>query len=81
MNREFIARIGTFSLVIGVWIFVLFVASEFSGDANFDYLFWAVLAVSVGLIMRRRREPRPHTERFSYVRKLRTRKHPEKGKK
>jgi hypothetical protein len=80
MGSEFIARIGTFFLLIGMGIFILFIASEFSGEVNFDYLFWSVLAVTVGLIMRRRGPPKPPSDRFSSVKKLRTRKHPEKGK-
>ncbi len=81
MSREFVARMGTFFLVIGVWIFILFIASEFSKDVNFDYLFWAVLLATVGILMRSRREPKPRSERFSYVRRLRSRKHPEKAEK
>lgn len=80
MTNEFVVRMGTFFVLIGVGIFILFIASEFSGNANFDYLFWSVLCVAVGFMMRRRKPPKPPTDRFSYVRKLRTKKHPEKRK-
>ena len=80
MVNEFIIRIGTFFLLIGVGIFILFVASDYAGQTNFDYLFWAVLSVTIGLMMRRRRPPKPRSDRFSYVRKLRERKHPQREK-
>jgi hypothetical protein len=80
MQGEFISRIGTFFLLLGAGIFILFIASEFSGNANFDYLFWSVLCVTIGFIMRRRKPPKPPSDRFNYVRSLRNRKHPEKGK-
>jgi hypothetical protein len=66
-----IVRIGTFFLVIGVGIFILFIASDYAAQTNFDYLFWSVLAVTVGIMLRRRRPPRPPSGRFGYVRKLR----------
>ncbi len=80
MTHEFVARMGTFFLLIGVGIFILFIASEFAGNANFDYLFWSVLSVTVGIMMRRRKPPKPPSDRFSYVRKLRTSKHPKREK-
>lgn len=80
MFNEFIIRIGTFFLLIGVGVFILFVASDYAGKTNFDYLFWSVLAVTVGLMLRRRRPPRPPSDRFSYVRKLREGKHPRREK-
>ncbi len=81
MINEFIIRIGTFFLLIGIGIFILFIASDYAGQTNFDYLFWAVLSVTIGIMLRRRRPPRPRSERFSYVRRLRAGKHPDKEKK
>ncbi len=78
MFNEFIIRVGTFFLVIGVGIFILFIASEYANEANFDYLFWSVLLVTIGIMLRRRRPPRPPSGRFSYVRKLRESRHPKK---
>ena len=57
MVNEFVIRIGTFFLVIGVGVFILFVASDYAGKTNFDYLFWSVLSVTIGVILRRRRPP------------------------
>jgi hypothetical protein len=80
MVNEFIVRMGTFFLVIGVGVFILFIASDSAGKTNFDYLFWSMLSVTVGIMLRRRRPPRPPSDRFSYVRKLREGKHPKKEK-
>lgn len=73
MFKEFIIRIGTFFLLIGAGIFILFVASDYAGKTNFDYLFWAVLSITIGIMMRRRKPAPPPSGRFSYVRKLKER--------
>jgi hypothetical protein len=80
MFKEFIIRIGTFFLLIGCGVFILFIASDYAGKTNFDYLFWSVLSVTVGIMLRRRKPAPPPSERFSYVRRLRERKHPNKEK-
>ena len=80
MFKEFIIRIGTFFLLIGSGIFILFIASDYAGKTNFDYLFWAVLSVTVGIMLRRRKAPPPPSGRFSYVRRLRERRHSDKEK-
>ena len=71
MVNAFIVRIGTFFVLIGVGVFILFVASDAAGQTNFDYLFWAVLSVTVGIMLRRRKPPSPPSGRFGYVRKMR----------
>ena len=70
MVDEFIIRIGTFFILIGVGIFILFVASDYANQTNFDYLFWAVLSVTIGILLRRRKPPPPPSGRFSYLRKM-----------
>ncbi len=80
MFKEFIIRIGTFFLLIGTGILILFIASDYAGKTNFDYLFWAVLSITIGWMLRRRKAPPPPSGRFSYVRRLRERRHPDKEK-
>ncbi len=75
MINEFIIRIGTFFMVIGVGIFILFIASDYAGKTNFDYLCAAVACVTVGIMFRRRKPPKPPSGRFAYVRKLREQRH------
>jgi hypothetical protein len=71
MINEFIIRIGTFFILLGVGVFILFVASDYANQTNFDYLFWAVLSVTVGIMLRRRKPPPPPSGRFAYLRGLR----------
>lgn len=68
--EEFIIRIGTFFILIGIGVFILFLASDYANQANFDYLFWAVLTVTVGILLRRRRAPHPPSGRFDILRRL-----------
>ncbi len=81
MFNEFLIRIGTFLLLIGIGVFILFVASDMGGKTNFDYLFWSVLAVTIGFMLRRRKAPPPPSGRFGYVRRLREGKHHEEHEK
>jgi hypothetical protein len=76
--QEFIIRIGTFLIVIGVGIFILFLASDYANAANFDYLCFAVVAITVGIMLRRQKAPPPPSGRFALWRKMRER--PEKTK-
>ena len=69
MVDEFVIRIGTFFIVIGVGIFILFVASDYANQTNFDYLFWSVLSITIGLLFRRRKPPPPPSGRFSIIRR------------
>jgi MYXO-CTERM domain-containing protein len=71
MLNEFIIRIGTFCILIGVGTLILFIASDSAGSANFDYLFWALLAMIVGFFLRRRREPPPDSGRFNFLKRFR----------
>jgi hypothetical protein len=71
MVDEFIVRIGNFFILIGVGIFILFVASDYANQTNFDYLFWAVLSITIGIMLRRRKPSPSPSGRFSYLRKMR----------
>ncbi len=69
MFREFIVRIGTFLILLGIGVLVLFVASDYAMQPNFDYLFWAVLAVTAGIMLRRLKAPPPPSGRFESLRR------------
>jgi len=71
MLGEFVSRIGTFLILLGTGILILFIASQGAGSANFDYLFWALLSIIVGFFIRRRREGGAPAERFSLLRRAR----------
>ncbi len=69
MFKEFFIRVGTFLILIGIGMLILFIASANANQSNFDYLFWAVLAVTVGILLRRRKEPPPSSGRFEGLRR------------
>jgi hypothetical protein len=66
-----IVRVGTFFYVIGGGIFLLFVASDLAKQADFDYLFIALVMIGIGWMFRRSKAPPPSAGRFAWVRKTR----------
>ena len=68
---DFVARIGTFLILLGIFFSILFVASDLSSQTDFDWLFLGVLFFLIGLVFRRRAPPLPPSGRFSGIRKLR----------
>jgi hypothetical protein len=75
-----IVRMGTFFIVMGLGIFILFVASDLAEKPEFDYLFIAMLLIGIGWTFRRKKAPPPSADRFSYFRRMRTRKKADKTK-
>jgi hypothetical protein len=66
-----IVRVGTFFFVMGGGIFILFVVSDFAENADFDYLFIALLLMSIGWAFRRGKAPPPSAGRFAWLRRKR----------
>lgn len=69
-DESFIARIGTFFVVMGIGSLILFVASDFAQKTDFDFLFVAMLLIGLGWLCRRRKPPPPSAGRFSGIRKI-----------
>jgi hypothetical protein len=63
--------VGTFFLVMGIAVFLLFVTSDLADKVDFDYLFISVLLIFIGWYFRRGKAPPPSAGRFSYVNKSR----------
>ena len=72
MNNDdpFEFRIGVFFYLIGAGVFILFIASDFAEQAEFDYLFIALVLFGIGWYFRRNKKPPPQVERFSYAKKI-----------
>jgi flagellar biosynthesis component FlhA len=70
-DDNIIVRVGTFFVLIGFFVFILFVASDFAQKPNFDFLFLAMFALGLGWLFRRRKPPRPSAGRFSIITKAR----------
>jgi len=70
-DDPFIVRVGTFFLVMGAGIFLLFVTSDLADKVDFDYLFISVLLIFIGWYFRRGKAPPPSAGRFAIIRKSR----------
>jgi hypothetical protein len=68
---EFIIRIGTFFLLIGTFLFIMFLGSDMANKTNFDYFFLALGVILVGWMMRKKKAPPPPSGRFGSIRKMR----------
>jgi hypothetical protein len=82
-RKEFLHRIGTFFLIVGVGLLVLFMASEAARKVAFEYFCWSLILIVIGLLFRGqfKRKVSP-SGRFSLVRRLMPKaKKEEQGKK
>jgi len=68
---DLVPRIGTFLMLLGIFAFIFFLASDFSNQTDFDWLFAGVLLFLIGFVFRRRAPAPPPSGRFSGVRKWR----------
>ena len=64
-QEDLIPRIGTFLMLLGLFAFILFVASDLSQQTDFDWLFGGMVLTAAGWFMRRRMSPPPSSGRFS----------------
>lgn len=76
--KDFIARIGTFFILMGIGIFLLFIASDASAainqkQAEYPLLCGGVLLVAIGILFRGRASPPQSAERFRTIHKIQER--------
>jgi len=69
--NQFVARLGTFFILLGIFFIILFVASDAAKQPNFDYLLYGMLGLGFGLVFRRRASPPPPSGRFAWYKNLR----------
>jgi hypothetical protein len=70
--RHLLARIGVFFLIVGAFLFILFVTSDLAERVDFDYLFLSMLSGGTGWLIYNRNRARPSAAgRFSFLRKAR----------
>ena len=70
-EEPFGVRVGTFFLVIGAGVLIIFIASDFANKVDFDYFFLAILLLGIGWNFRRKKAPPPSAGRFAYINKTR----------
>ena len=51
-RKEIIHRIGTFFLIIGIGMLIIFALSESAGKTTFQYFCWSTLLVTLGFLFR-----------------------------
>ncbi|MGD8406224.1 MAG: hypothetical protein PVJ21_21390 [Anaerolineales bacterium] len=70
-QREFVPRIGTFLILLGIFALIFFLASDFANSPQFDWLFIGMVLMGLGFLLRRRATPPPPAGRFGMIRKIR----------
>lgn len=69
--RELIYRVGTFFLMVGIGLVLLFLLSEAAQQVSFGYFCWGTILFVVGLIFRAQyKKSVESANRFSTVKKL-----------
>ncbi len=51
-RKEFIARIGTFFVLVGIGLLIFFFLSEVAKKVTFGYFCWGLMLLIVGLVFR-----------------------------
>jgi len=71
-RKEFISRVGTFFVLIGIGMLILFLLSEQAGGTNFDYFCWSTILFVIGFVLRSqyKRPAGPAHGRFSIFQKI-----------
>ncbi|MDO9129401.1 MAG: hypothetical protein Q7U34_06000 [Anaerolineales bacterium] len=65
---EFTPRIGTFLILVGIGLLLVFIGSYLASTPHFGYLFSSLVVLAFGVLLRRRAKPRPRSGRFRVVR-------------
>ena len=70
-RKEIVHRIGTFFLLVGIGLFIIFMASDAAQNVSFGYLCWSLILVIVGFVLRGQfKKSAPPSGRFSLVKRL-----------
>lgn len=79
--RELIYRVGTFFLLVGLGLVLLFFLSEAAQQVMFSYFCWGIILLVVGFLFRNQyRKSFPPNDRFSLIKKLKPKSKQDKGK-
>jgi len=73
-SKEFIARVGTFFILVGIGMLVFFILSEAAKDPTLSYFCWGTVLLTFGFIFRRqlKRPAGPPSGRFSVMKKIKS---------
>jgi hypothetical protein len=73
--KDFIARVGTFFLLVGIALIALFIASDASSKFTEERTDYSLLCIAValffmGILFRKTGAPPQAAERFRYIKKI-----------
>ncbi len=80
---ELIYRVGTFFLLVGIGLVVLFIFSETARQTQLSYFCWGTILLIIGFVFRAqyRKSAPPSSGRFSILQKLKPKPKEDKAKK
>ncbi len=81
-SKEFLARVGTFFVLVGIGMMVFFILSEAAKDPTLSYFCWGTILLTLGFIFRGqfKRPSGPASGRFSIFKRLKPKPKEEKKK-
>jgi L-asparagine transporter-like permease len=80
--KELIYRVGTFFLLVGIGLVVLFMLSEAAQQATFSYFCLGTVLLIIGFMFRAQyKKSLPPSGRFSLIKRLMPKSKEDKGKK
>lgn len=69
--RELIYRVGSFFLMLGIGLVLMFVLSEAARQVMFSYFCWGLLLIIIGILFRTQyKKSEEPSKRFGTVRRL-----------
>lgn len=81
-RNEFIARIGTFFILIGFVLLVLFFLTDTAGSPIFNYFCWSTVLLVIGFVFRGQlKKTYQPSGRFNILKRLKSKPKEDKGKK
>jgi len=81
-RKEFVARVGTFFVLVGVGMLVFFILSEAAKDPTLSYFCWGTVLLTFGFIFRGqfKKAAGPPSGRFGIFKRLKPKPKEEKKK-
>lgn len=79
---EFVARVGTFFVLVGIGLLIFFLISDAANEPKLDYFCWSAIFFIIGFAFQSRfkRPKGPPSGRFSILQKLKPKPKEEKKK-
>jgi len=80
-RKEFVYRVGTFFLLVGVGLLVFFLFSEAAQQPTFSYFCWSMILLILGFLFRAQyKKTVPSSGRFGILKRLKPKPKEEKKK-